>query len=85
MENYTLKDFKIDIETNREFELKFKGQRYALTYEKEGYVFTDIKNEVDCEYSVYPTYKDLLNSVKIDGYSIEEIIEDGLYEDLYVY
>lgn len=82
---YTLEDFKTDIETNREFDFSYKGCNYSLTYVSEGYIFTDIKNEVDCEYEVFPSYEDLLDSVRIDGYTIEEIITGGLYEDLTIY
>lgn len=82
MENYSIEDFRTDVYTNREFEFTFKDKMYALTYEKEGFVFTDVREDVYC---IYSSYEDLLGSVRIEGYSIEEIIVGGLCENLGIF
>lgn len=82
MNKYSLKKFKVDIRTNREFELIYKGKQYSLSISKEGYVFTDIDEEV---YSIFSSYDELLKSVRIKGHSIMEIIENELYEDISIY
>lgn len=82
MEYYSLEEFREDIRTNREFDFKFNDKMYSLTYSKEGYIFTDVNKDL---YKVYQTYYDLLKDVRIDGYSIEEIIVNNMYKDLYIY
>ena len=82
MEDYSLEEFREDIRTNREFEFKFNDKMYSLTYSKQGFIFTDVNKEL---YQVYQTYYDLLKNVRIGGYSIEEIIANNMYKDLYIY
>lgn len=66
MTNYTLKNFKEDIRTNREFEFTYKNKAYSLTYSKKGYIFTDIFANKD---AVYKTYDDLIKDIKIKSNS----------------
>lgn len=82
MEEYTLEDFNEDIRANREFEFTYKDKMYSLTFSNEGYIFTDVDEEI---YAVYDSYEDLLKSINIKGYFIEEIIVDKLYDDLDIF
>ena len=52
---------------NHEFEFYYLDKMYSLSYSEEGYIFS--------------SYNDLLNSVRIENLSIEEIIDKKLYND----
>ncbi|WP_282926370.1 hypothetical protein [Helcococcus kunzii] len=82
MQEYNLTTFLEDISINREFEFYYLNKMYSLTFVQEGYVFTDVQEQVYC---IYQTYEDLLNSVRIRGLSIYEIIDKHLYENLTIF
>lgn len=80
-EKYLIEQFMKDIETGLEIDITFKGKKYTLS-RNEKYIFTDVREQ---NYGLYNSYKELLESVRIEGYSIVEIIEQELYENWYVY
>lgn len=82
MENYDLEEFEDDIRRNREFEFIYKGKMYAMTYTAEGFTFTDCRESV---YAIFKTYGDLLESIRIDDYTIQDIILGEKYEDLTIF
>lgn len=82
MQDYNLQSFLEDISMNHEFEFYYLDKMYSLSYSEEGYIFTDVQDQVYC---IFSSYNDLLNSVRIKDLSIEEIIDKKLYDDLTVY
>lgn len=67
MHDYNLQSFLGDISINHEFEFYYLDKMYSLSYSEEEYIFR--------------SYNDLLNSVRIENLSIEEIIDKKLYND----
>lgn len=81
-ESYGLEEFVEDMNLGLEMQFIFSEKEYSLSSTDEEYVFTDISEQNTATYS---SYRDLLNSIRIQGYSIEEILEQRIYQDWYVY
>mgnify|MGYP000868873654 CR=1 FL=1 len=79
---YKLEDFMKDIKTGLEIEFTFNGKKYTLSRSDDKYAFTDVREQ---NYALYYSYEELLESIRIEGFSIIDIIDKRLYQNWYVY
>lgn len=75
---YTLDEFMKDIKIGLEMDLVFNGKEYTLSRNPDTYIFAGVKEQ---NYALYSSYEELLNSIRIEWYSIKDIIDQQLYED----
>ncbi|AYK05300.1 hypothetical protein GOP56_20075 [Brevibacillus sp. 7WMA2] len=67
--DYTYKQFKSDLLDGREVEFKYKGDDYSITNTKNGFCFCKFYEDSVC----FTTPQELIDKVRIDGKSFEEI------------
>lgn len=79
---YTLNEFMKDIEIGLEIDLEFNGKKYTLSRSNDEYIFTDVREQ---NYAIYGSYEKLLDSIRIEGYSIKDIVDKQLYQNFYIY
>ena len=79
---YTIDEFMKDIDIGLEMEFTFSGKKYTLSRAIDGFIFTDVREQV---YAVYGSYEELLASIRIEHFSIIDIVNQQLYEDWYIY
>lgn len=77
-----LEDFMEYIRTGREMEIKFNGKEYTLSRANGEYIFTDVREK---NYSIYDSYEALLKSIRIENFTIEDIVDKMLYQDWFIY
>lgn len=77
-----LEDFMEYIRTGREMEIKFNGKEYTLSRANGEYIFTDVREK---NYSIYDSYEALLKSIRIENFTIEDIVNKMLYQDWFIY
>ncbi|AVF24842.1 hypothetical protein ERICIV_00621 [Paenibacillus larvae subsp. larvae] len=58
---------------NREIEFSYKGELFALVYHKEGWCLVNRKENLS---KYYKTNRELINEIRIDGYSFEELLQN---------
>ncbi|CAK7074975.1 hypothetical protein KQI38_20555 [Tissierella carlieri] len=81
-ETYKLESFMKDIKMGLEIEFTFNGKEYTLSRSDDKYAFTDVREQI---YALYNSYEELLESIRIEGFSIIDIIDKRLYQNWYVY
>lgn len=67
-------DFYEALSMNREIEFIYKEKNYALVFHQDGWCLV---NRVENLSDYYPTNEELLNHIKFDGKSIDELFEEN--------
>ena len=80
-ETYKLEDFMKDIETGLELNV-LNCKDYTLSRSDVRCGFIDLRER---KYTLYNSYEELLESIRIEGFRIIDIMDKRLYQNWYVY